>query len=247
MPIKPASERRLIGRKVDALDIPAEDERDGALRDRRGRRRHGLCAAEDSADPQWRERPFDRRFRRPERQGLYQQSRARGPVRHGSGLGDGVRGFLSGRHPRRRPGQGRLGRRATAQMSPSRMFSIMAAKQIADPKGGVLLVDDPGLDAAFRGAKSTLEQTYTTSSVLHFQLEPVNALAFEKDGVFEIHTGNQWQTLILPVLAKALRLPQEKIVMRTYHARRRLRPAPQRRLCRARRRSPPRLSASRSR
>ena len=109
MPIKPASERHLIGRKVDALDIPAEDERDGALRDRRFRRRHGLCAAEDSADPQWRERPFDRRFSRPERQGLHQMSRPRGPVRHGSRLGDGVRRLLSGRHPRRRPGEGRLG------------------------------------------------------------------------------------------------------------------------------------------
>jgi hypothetical protein len=90
------------------------------------------------------------------------------------------------------------------------------AKQIADPKGGVLLVDDPGLEAAFRHASSTLERTYTTGSVLHVQLEPVNALAFEKDGIFEIHTGNQWQSLILPVLAKALGLPQERIVMRTY-------------------------------
>ena len=77
-------------------------------------------------------------------------------------------------------------------------------------------MDDEGSDAAFRGAKSTLEQTYTTASVLHVQLEPVNALAFEKDGVFEIHTGNQWQSLILPVLAQALRMPQEQIVMRTY-------------------------------
>jgi len=90
------------------------------------------------------------------------------------------------------------------------------SKQIAEPNGGALLLDDPGLDAAFRGAKSTLERTYTTNSVLHAQLEPVNALAFEKDGLFEIHTGNQWQSLILPVLAEALRLPQEKIVMRTY-------------------------------
>ena len=52
--------------------------------------------------------------------------------------------------------------------------------------------------------------------MLHFQLEPVNALAFEKDGVFEIHTGNQAQSFILPVLAKALQTPPEKIVMRTY-------------------------------
>ena len=47
-------------------------------------------------------------------------------------------------------------------------------------------------------------------------MEPVNALAFEKDGVFEIHTGNQWQTLILPTLAKALGRPETSIVMRTY-------------------------------
>jgi CO/xanthine dehydrogenase Mo-binding subunit len=90
------------------------------------------------------------------------------------------------------------------------------AVQIADQNGGVLLVDDQGLDSAFRGASSTLERTYTTSSVMHYQLEPVNALAFEKDGIFEIHTGNQWQSLILPVLSKALGIPQERIVLRSY-------------------------------
>jgi CO/xanthine dehydrogenase Mo-binding subunit len=47
-------------------------------------------------------------------------------------------------------------------------------------------------------------------------MEPVNALAFEKDGVFEIHTGNQWQSLILPTLSKALGRPEDKIVMKTY-------------------------------
>ncbi len=90
------------------------------------------------------------------------------------------------------------------------------AKLIADPSGGSLLVDDPGVEAAFAAAKSTLQRTYTTSSVLHFQLEPVNALAFEKDGIFEIHTGNQWQSLILPVLARALAVGVDKVIMRTY-------------------------------
>ena len=90
------------------------------------------------------------------------------------------------------------------------------AAQIADQNGGVLIVDDKGLDAAFQSASSKLERTYTTSSVMHYQLEPVNALAFEKDGIMEIHTGNQWQSLILPVLSKALGLPQEKIVLRSY-------------------------------
>src|SRR6266849_1301247 len=91
-----------------------------------------------------------------------------------------------------------------------------SAELIADPKGGSLLVADPGVDAALASAKQKIERTYTTSTVMHFALEPVNALAFEKDGIFEIHTGNQWQTLILPVLSKALGLPQERIVLRTY-------------------------------
>jgi len=91
-----------------------------------------------------------------------------------------------------------------------------AAKLIADPKAGAMVLNDAGVDSAFGAARSTLEATYTTASAIHFQMEPVNALAFEKDGIFEIHTGNQWQSLILPTLAKALGRPEDKIVMRTY-------------------------------
>jgi isoquinoline 1-oxidoreductase beta subunit len=91
-----------------------------------------------------------------------------------------------------------------------------AADLIANPNGGSLFVNDPGIDAAFATAKKKLESTYTTSTVMHFALEPINALAFEKDGIFEIHTGNQWQSLILPVLAKALGRSEDKIVMRSY-------------------------------
>ncbi|MDP3854974.1 xanthine dehydrogenase family protein molybdopterin-binding subunit [Phenylobacterium sp.] len=91
-----------------------------------------------------------------------------------------------------------------------------AAKLIADPKAGAMVLNDAGVDGAFGSAKSTLEATYTTASALHFQMEPLNALAFEKDGVFEIHTGAQWQSLTLPTLAKALGRPEDKIVMRTY-------------------------------
>jgi CO/xanthine dehydrogenase Mo-binding subunit len=91
-----------------------------------------------------------------------------------------------------------------------------AAELIADRNSGSLVVDDPGVDAALATAKRKIERTYTTGTVMHFALEPVNALAFEKDGIFEIHTGNQWQTLILPVLAKALGRSQDKIVLRSY-------------------------------
>jgi CO/xanthine dehydrogenase Mo-binding subunit len=34
--------------------------------------------------------------------------------------------------------------------------------------------------------------------------------------VMEVHTGNQWQSLVLPWLAKALDMPEEKIVVKTY-------------------------------
>jgi isoquinoline 1-oxidoreductase beta subunit len=91
-----------------------------------------------------------------------------------------------------------------------------AAALIASPSGGSLFVDDPGVDSAFASAARTIERTYTTGTVMHAQLEPVNGLAFEKNGVFEIHTGNQWQTLILPTLATALGRSQHTIVLRTY-------------------------------
>jgi CO/xanthine dehydrogenase Mo-binding subunit len=91
-----------------------------------------------------------------------------------------------------------------------------AAALMADPKVGGTVWDDPGVDPAFAAAKSTLERTYTTATALHFQMEPLNALAFEKDGVFEIHTGNQWQSLVLPWLAKALGRPENTIVMKSY-------------------------------
>jgi isoquinoline 1-oxidoreductase subunit beta len=91
-----------------------------------------------------------------------------------------------------------------------------AAELIRDPKGGSLLVDDLDVDAKLASAKRKIERTYTTATVMHVALEPVNALAFEKDGVMEIHTGNQWQSSILPVLARALRRSQDKIVMRSY-------------------------------
>ena len=103
--------------------------------------------------------------------------------------------------------------------------STVSEKQIQDHAGSLL--DDPSqgaiLDtgvtdttAAFAAATTTVEATYTTGTALHMHLEPVNALAFEKDGVMEIHTGNQWQSLVLPWLATALGMPEDKIVMRTY-------------------------------
>ncbi|WP_186075032.1 xanthine dehydrogenase family protein molybdopterin-binding subunit [Burkholderia gladioli] len=104
----------------------------------------------------------------------------------------------------------------TSSVSEKDLFDHAAAL-IADRSQGALLDTGGGdVDGALATAGKTLEGVYTTTGVLHFQLEPVNAVAFEKDGVFEIHTGNQAQGFILPVLAKALQVPVERIVMRTY-------------------------------
>ncbi|MEC5218627.1 isoquinoline 1-oxidoreductase beta subunit [Actimicrobium sp. GrIS 1.19] len=91
-----------------------------------------------------------------------------------------------------------------------------AGKLMDDKAAGALVVADDGVEAAFTNAKLRVEQEYTTSTVLHFQLEPVNALALEKDGVWHIHTGNQWQSLILPTLAKALGVAEAKVILHTY-------------------------------
>ncbi len=102
----------------------------------------------------------------------------------------------------------------TAEVSEQQVLDH-AAKLIADANAGARVVEGP-VEDAFAKAASSLEAEYTTASVLHFQLEPVNALALQKDGVWEIHTGNQWQSLILPTLAKALGVGEDKVVLRTY-------------------------------
>ena len=91
-----------------------------------------------------------------------------------------------------------------------------ATKQIADPTLGARVVDDAGVEQAFADASRTLERQYTTATVLHFQLEPVNAVAQQADGVWHIHAGTQWQSLTLPVLAKALQVQESQIVLHTY-------------------------------
>lgn len=92
-----------------------------------------------------------------------------------------------------------------------------ATKLIADAKkGSVLPTGNTDTAPAFRAARSTLDATYTTATALHFAMEPLNALALQKDGKWEIHTGNQWQSLVLPWLATALEVPETDIVMKTY-------------------------------
>ncbi len=90
-------------------------------------------------------------------------------------------------------------------------------KLTEESAAGALWVDEGDTDAALAAADKMVEATYTTSTLLHFQLEPVNAIATQdNEGVWHIHAGNQWQSLILPVLSKALEVGEDKIILHTY-------------------------------
>lgn len=91
-----------------------------------------------------------------------------------------------------------------------------------DPKAGIV-VNWGGARVSHTIAQAPhhLERDYWTEAVAHFTMEPINALALRNEaGVWEIHTGNQWQDLILPQIARVLDVPEEemtdKIVMKTY-------------------------------
>ena len=91
------------------------------------------------------------------------------------------------------------------------------AKLAADKASGVLVVDDGDVAEARENAAENLSATYRTNTALHFALEPQNALVEYVDGVFHIHSGNQWQSLILPYLATALGVEESKVIIHQYY------------------------------
>lgn len=90
------------------------------------------------------------------------------------------------------------------------------ARLVADTQEGYLFIDNGDMDKARARADTHLEASYRTASNLHFQLEPVNAAAELSDGIWHIHTGSQWQSLTLPLLALALNVPETDIIMHQY-------------------------------
>ncbi len=86
-----------------------------------------------------------------------------------------------------------------------------------DKSAGALFIDDGDVDRAPADAATTLEARYRTSSALHFQLEPVNAVAELKDEKWHIHTGCQSPTVMLPHIAKALGVKEEAIEIHQYY------------------------------
>lgn len=83
--------------------------------------------------------------------------------------------------------------------------------------GAILHTENHDTAPLFETAADLLEVEYTTSTVLHFQMEPTNATAFQNaDGIWEVHSGNQWQSLTLPTLAQAAGVEEGQIILRSY-------------------------------
>lgn len=89
---------------------------------------------------------------------------------------------------------------------------------VNDATSGTLFLDDGDASSALDDASDRLVSTYRTSTALHFTLEPQNALVeFDDDGVCHVHAGNQWQSLIIPVLAQSLGIEESKIILHQYY------------------------------
>ncbi len=104
----------------------------------------------------------------------------------------------------------------TAQVSEQQLLSEGEALA-SDTERGTLFVDHGDVAKARDQADSTMESVYRTKTALHFALEPMNALVEFKDGKCHIHSGNQWQSLVLPTLASALEMPETDIIIHQYY------------------------------
>ena len=103
----------------------------------------------------------------------------------------------------------------TAEVNEADLFA--RADELIDSGSGALVLEHEDVDDVFASASNVVTARYTTSTALHFQLEPVNAIGLQREGKkWELHTGAQWQSLSLPVYAKALGVPVENILMRTH-------------------------------
>ena len=66
---------------------------------------------------------------------------------------------------------------------------------------GLLYVKDGDSAAAMQKAAKVIEAEYLTTLNIHAPMEPMNALALERDGIWHIYTGNQFNTRTTAIAA----------------------------------------------
>jgi len=86
---------------------------------------------------------------------------------------------------------------------------------VDDDAAGSLFMLEGEPDGVFDAAEIVHEGLYRTHTVLHMQLEPGNALVWQDGDTWRVHAGNQWQSLTLPLVAKALEIDEANLVFET--------------------------------
>ncbi len=86
------------------------------------------------------------------------------------------------------------------------------ARLIETGEADRLILQEGDVDAALEGADALHEATYTTGLNIHMTLEPMNATVEIKDGVYHIHAGNQFQTLIMGLVPAAIGIEASQVV-----------------------------------
>ena len=89
------------------------------------------------------------------------------------------------------------------------------ARLVNDDDAGSLFMLEGEPDAVLDAADMVHEGEYRTHTVLHMQLEPGNALVWQDGDTWRVHAGNQWQSLTLPLVAKALEIEPSNLVFET--------------------------------
>src|SRR5216684_2536883 len=102
-----------------------------------------------------------------------------------------------------------------ANVSDQTLIDEAKRLQKADDSGQ-LFVKKGDSAAAIAGAAKVMEAEYLTSINIHAPLEPMNALAYEKDGVWHIHTGNQFASRTGGIAAGALGVDPKNVVLHQY-------------------------------
>jgi CO/xanthine dehydrogenase Mo-binding subunit len=91
------------------------------------------------------------------------------------------------------------------------------ARLVADKSIGTRFVDEGDVTAAQAAAADSYTATYQTGTAMHYQLEPVNALVEFVDGKCHVHSGNQYRAAMLPTLAGVLGITADDVLIHQYY------------------------------
>lgn len=88
-----------------------------------------------------------------------------------------------------------------------------SARLIETGEESRLVLDEGDVEKAFKSGEKMHKASYTTGLNIHAPLEPMNATVEIKDGVYHIHAGNQFQTLVMGLVPAALGIEPTQVVM----------------------------------